>query len=942
MNPALALGFAAAVLLLPLAIAAARQRALLRMALRNINRRQGEAVLVVAGAMLGTAVITSSLVVGDIIEASFADIARTRYGPVDLVLAVQDADEAEAAADAVRAAETGSIDGLLIANVAPATLEAPQAGVAAPQVSVLELDVTAAAAFGTDSSITGLVGVDAPRRGEIILNRTTAAELDLAAGGTVRVHAYDSHVDLVVADVVPEVGLAGYGGAIVSPGTMTAFAASAPTAAGPQAQLLVSVEGGVFDTQVAAETASRSVRQATGLPAAAISVPKADVLRDAERQGSELATVFTMIGSFSVIAGILLLINLFVMLSEERKTELGMLRAVGFTRRRLVRAFAVEGAAYAILAAAAGAAVGIGIGWLVAVAAGKIFTAGETTNFPLTIHATTVATGAAAGLVISLATIWVTSVRIARLNIIRAIRDLETPRGGQPTRPMRLLSAIGVLAGSAMTLAGLTGEAPIPLLLGVPIAAFSAVPVLRRVLPQRAAGTSASVSALAWGLAVNSMFPTVMDTGDMAPFVAQGVVLTAGAVGLASNLDRVWMFIIERAGRGRRGLASRLGVAYPLARRFRTSMLLAMFSLVIFTATVMTAFSGSFEANSTSTVENMAAGFDLAIDFNAANPVEVSALEARADVTEVAALHRSGATFEAATLEGSRQWPLTGFDAALLAHGGPQLLRRAGQFKTDVEAFEAVADDQALAIVPENFLVTGADSPTLDLGDNFTAIGANGNRTQLTIVGIGDTDWLEAGAMVSTDVTARLLGAADVVTRAYVQVTDGMDPEAVADELNAAFLTHGANARTFTAVAAGGAQALTSFLALLRGFLAFGLLVGIAGLAVVMVRAVRERRREIGMLRAMGFGSRLVRSAMLYEAGLIAAQGTTIGALLGLATARQMLTSSSSVAGMQFTVPWAALLAIVALPLLASLAATAWPAARAAAIRPAAALRTAD
>lgn len=196
--------------------------------------------------------------------------------------------------------------------------------------------------------------------------------------------------------------------------------------------------------------------------------------------------------------------------------------------------------------------------------------------------------------------------------------------------------------------------------------------------------------------------------------------------------------------------------------------------------------------------------------------------------------------------------------------------------------------------------------------------------------------------MVSTDVTARLLGAADVVTRAYVQVTDGMDPEAVADELNAAFLTHGANARTFTAVAAGGAQALTSFLALLRGFLAFGLLVGIAGLAVVMVRAVRERRREIGMLRAMGFGSRLVRSAMLYEAGLIAAQGTTIGALLGLATARQMLTSSSSVAGMQFTVPWAALLAIVALPLLASLAATAWPAARAAAIRPAAALRTAD
>ena len=43
---------------------------------------------------------------------------------------------------------------------------------------------------------------------------------------------------------------------------------------------------------------------------------------------------------------------------------------------------------------------------------------------------------------------------------------------------------------------------------------------------------------------------------------------------------------------------------------------------------------------------------------------------------------------------------------------------------------------------------------------------------------------------------------------------------------------------------------------LFQGYLAMGLIVGIAGTAVVMVRAVRERRRQIGTLRAIGFGSR--------------------------------------------------------------------------------------
>jgi hypothetical protein len=56
------------------------------MAARNIGRRRGEALLVVAGAMLGTAIITSSFVVGDVDRRRDATSPEPSYGPIDLTL----------------------------------------------------------------------------------------------------------------------------------------------------------------------------------------------------------------------------------------------------------------------------------------------------------------------------------------------------------------------------------------------------------------------------------------------------------------------------------------------------------------------------------------------------------------------------------------------------------------------------------------------------------------------------------------------------------------------------------------------------------------------------------------------------------------------------------------------------------------------------------------
>ena len=67
---------------------------------------------------------------------------------------------------------------------------------------------------------------------------------------------------------------------------------------------------------------------------------KVGVLDRAERNGSSLSQIYSSLGTFGVLAGILLLVNIFFMLADERKSELGMLRAVGLRRlvaRRRVR-----------------------------------------------------------------------------------------------------------------------------------------------------------------------------------------------------------------------------------------------------------------------------------------------------------------------------------------------------------------------------------------------------------------------------------------------------------------------------------------------------------------------------------------------------------------------------------------------------------------------------
>jgi putative ABC transport system permease protein len=129
---------------------------------------------------------------------------------------------------------------------------------------------------------------------------------------------------------------------------------------------------------------------------------------------------------------------------------------------------------------------------------------------------------------------------------------------------------------------------------------------------------------------------------------------------------------------------------------------------------------------------------------------------------------------------------------------------------------------------------------------------------------------------------------------------------------------------------------------LFEGYLALGLVVGIAGLAVVMVRAVRERRRQIGTLRAIGFDPSTVGRSFAIEAGFVAAEGTALGVGLALVTLYDIVANTKAMGELDFSVPYLPLAALLVLTVAASLVATIGPALSATRIRPAVALRITD
>lgn len=931
-----------------------------KLALRNILRRRAEAVLVVVGASLATAIIAASLLVGSTFATSIRDGARTRLGPIDHIVELTPGTSPETILGVLGSPPIKQVDGLLATSSVTTAVTSTVGGQtrSVPRATITAVDFAAARGFGGDPQATGFVGLGAtPRDGEIVVGQRMAAELSVGVGDQVVAHFFGTEQKLRVTKIAPEVGVAGSSDAFIAPTALTtAFARSvSPGREPPVAQIAVSNQGGVFDGVHHDAAVTAALHQRLGAPGtngrvAAVTPVKSDLLERAGREGNGLQQLFSGVGTFSVLAGVLLLVNLFVMLAEERRRELGLARAIGLRRVHLIRIFTLEGTLYAIAATLLGSVLGVGLARLITGRAATLVGATETNfalRFVVPLHDLALAALLGAGL--SLATAWITSFRIARLDIVRALHEVPEP----PSTSYRLgatgVAASLVVGGAALGAYGLHAIVPMAAVIGPPLASIGLLGILRPRYGRRFATGVASVVTLVWCVGVFTFNTDIVNASTVPDFVVQGLIMVAAAVGLSTALDRAWTLILVVLTRSGKGLATRLGLAYPLDRLFRTSMLLAMYALIIFTLTFLSLYGAMFQRHSGALVDQLRGGADAVVDSNASDPLQATTLARQPDVAHVAVIDRGRVQVTTALMHDPASVEVSGINDAFTANGAPALSARAASQPSDRAAFQTLQRNPATVIVAERFLAeSGLQSPDrghIGVGDTITMRNPRtGTARQLTVIATTGLDFTHARAYLSRATLTALLGSDAAPTRAVVTFKPGVDVAARGAQLESTFVRHGAVVTSFRQFVDDNLAIELGFFRLIQSYMSVGMIVGIAGMAVVMVRAARERRRQVGMLRTIGITARTVRHAFLIEASFIALQGIATGLGLGMLVAYQMLSGSAALGGstLPFVVPWKSIVGLATVPFAASLAAALLPASQAAKVHPAAALRLPD
>ncbi|MDP9352589.1 MAG: FtsX-like permease family protein, partial [Chloroflexota bacterium] len=868
----------------------------------------------------------------------------------------------------------------------PAEALVPQADsvlLASPSVTLLGVRWRDLEEFG--STPPSLTSLPTPSQGEAYVSTKLAKVLELHSGSRLRLHGPERMLVLRVAGVVPEDGVSGYSNQFTrSEGTLLTNIDEARKLldAGPADvnTLFISNAGGPVDGAQASDPIAETVQallkgKAPEGSQFAVIQAKAEAL---DSSGDEFGSFFLILSSLSILAGILLIVNIYIMLAEERKAELGTLRAVALERSALVRLFVYEGYAYSLCASIVGAWAGVAIAagmlWGFRRLSGLIEEAwGE--GFSVVFYATpsSLVIAASVGLLITFVTVLFTSIRISRLNIVTAIRDLPEQKPLRRTTWRLLLQVLLLLVGLVLTGVAFMFENAYLMFAGPCISAFGLAFLLSHRVSGRLVWTVAAVSVLAYSYTATA-FAAVVEAQEDGPAwtVLAGVFMVVAAVVLTAYNLGVISWVLQKVIRRLPSIAPvfRVAFAYPMARRGRTGLTLAMFSLVLYIVTILSIMGSTLGSELKRTSGAQLSGYDGALVLGPATPIEDFEARIRSNsvlqaaIDEYAELRHSQVELPAyRASEYVDEWnrnradvpqdvklreTVTFLPSNYADATTEKLEDRLPEYGTDREAWQALVKDPSLVLVTSAYSGKVDYKPRPEVRAGTTIVlkdPVSGAKVTKRVIGRIGT----SGGFDSSPLTGIVLGDAamsnlpgiQTSTQYLIRLARGADAAQVNRELRKEFVTNGA--QTFMVVDMVGTahKLIGMWLGMVQAFLAFGLLVGVAGLAVISARAVHERRRDIGTQRAVGFDRSAVRWQFILESSFVAllgiAVGTGVGALGGLNLMKSFADAESS--ELQFVFPWIQLSVIGLGVWLATLLFTVVPAVRAARTPPVDALR---
>ncbi|MBT2505597.1 FtsX-like permease family protein [Streptomyces sp. ISL-98] len=221
--------------------------------------------------------------------------------------------------------------------------------------------------------------------------------------------------------------------------------------------IAVTAEQGVSDTQLKQDVAS--ALSAPG-DSAAYKLQTAKEAADSGREdvGSFLDVMkYAMLGfaGIAFLVGIFLIVNTFSMLVTQRTREIGLMRAIGSSRKQINRSVLVEALLLGIVGSIAGVGTGVGL------AVGLMKLMGsmgmELSTEDLTVAWTTPAVGLALGIIVTVVAAYIPARRAGQVSPMAALRDAGTPADAKAGW---IRAGIGlVLTGTGGALLYLTAQA---------------------------------------------------------------------------------------------------------------------------------------------------------------------------------------------------------------------------------------------------------------------------------------------------------------------------------------------------------------------------------------------------------------------------------------------------------------------------------------------------
>jgi len=557
---------------------------------------------------------------------------------------------------------------------------------------------------------------------------------------------------------------------------------------------------------------------------------------------------FLLFGLFALATAGFIILNSFRTVVAERRRDIGMLRAIGVRRGTITGMFAIESLLQGVL----GTALGLGLGWLMAVGALAAF---------------------------------------SRMASSLVHIDLSTPVFSPVTLTMAVLLGLGVTVLAAL----------------VPARAAGRVTPLEAMRPQLGEVYQRRVGIRAWvglGLIVGSVFgltagsSSLVGLGAVVFLVGIALVAPAIVVPVAQAVGRPLDFLFPREGAIARSNLQRNPGRSAVTVTAVMLGLAAIVAMITVIASIFAGFHRYLDRSMSADYMLIPQSIVLGQGNVAAGPRLAQQVAAVPGVRAVSSIRVS-------------QGKVAGSEVQVLGLDPARYL--------DVASFDwnRGSSDRAVAQLGSGrwMIANGiyAAQHGLAVGQAIEIATPNGHRTYY-LAGIGN-DYLNA--KLSTLYTSQANLARDFNVTADLMVLANRDVAADPDGVQQRIqrLVNGYPAFKLYESAAWKAEQTSTFNSTLVVFDVLIAALAIPSLLALMntlAISVLARRREIGMLRAIGSTRRQVRRMVMAESLLLSAIGTVLGLVAGLWLGYALVTAMAAVGWeMPYAFPWDGLLVTV-------------------------------